>query len=159
MAKYHRLSEEQLHFLHFEFAQFLATQGIDKKAWDAIKKENAPQMTQLLDVFSDVVLEKLFDEAEYLEFISPNNAFLFHTQKEVATVIIINNKHSEIDLTQKEAWPWLEVHWKHSKITFFKSAKKYPNNRNFFLYDYLKKGAVITNGARYRQWELILKIQ
>lgn len=156
MAKYHRLSEEQLQPLHFEFAQFLATQGINKKAWDALKRENAPQIIQLLDAFSDVVWEKLFDKAEYLEFISPNKAFLFHTQKEVATVIIIDNKHSEIDLTKNEAWPWLQAHWEHPKITFLKSAKKYPGNRNLFLYNYLKKGAEITKGERYRQWESIL---
>lgn len=159
MAKYHRLSEEQLHSLHFEFSQFLATQGIDKKTWDVFKSENTPQVDQFLDAFSDIVWEKLFNQAEYLEFICPDKAFLFHTQKEVATVLVINNKLTEIDLTQTEAWLWLEDHWKHSNISFFKSAKKYQGERNLFIYDYFKKGALITKGERFRQWEPILKIQ
>ncbi len=156
MAKYHRLSEEQLHTLHFEFAQFLATQGIDKNEWDALKKQNTSQIGFLLDAFSDAVFEKLFDQAAFLEFITPNKAFLFHTQKEVVSAIVIQNELSTIDLTKNDAWSWLATHWENPKITFFKSEKKYPDKRNAFLYDYFKKGAVITNGDRYRQWKSIL---
>jgi hypothetical protein len=40
IMKYKRLTKEQFEALHMEFANFLATQSIDKKEWDVIKAEN-----------------------------------------------------------------------------------------------------------------------
>ena len=62
MLKYHRLSEAQLNNLNFEFAQFLAALGIDKREWTALKDKEDSKIDLLLDKFSDVVWEKLFDE-------------------------------------------------------------------------------------------------
>ncbi|MGA1029818.1 MAG: DUF6495 family protein [Flavobacteriaceae bacterium] len=159
MATYHRLSEAQLHQLHFEFAQFLATQGIDKNKWDALKQNEPAKIDPLLDAFSDVVWEKLFDEARFLEFITPQKAFLFHAQTHTLKVIVIENEVPTLDLTQEEAWKWVLKHWEDPKLTFSSSIKKYAGERNLVLYDYFKKGAVITEGYLYQQWESILKIQ
>ena len=68
--KYQRLSKEQLEELHVEFINFLATQSITAEEWSDIK-ENKPQVAEEeIDIFSDLVWEKVLTNAQYLEHFS-----------------------------------------------------------------------------------------
>ena len=75
--KYARLTKEQLEELHPEFINFLATQSIDKKEWDEIKK-NKPQVAmQEIDVFSDLIWERALTNVNFIDHFSTNYIFLF----------------------------------------------------------------------------------
>ena len=75
--KYARLTKEQFDELHPEFANFLATQSIDKKEWDEIKINKPEVAEQELDVFSDLIWEGVLARAEYLEHFAKTYIFLF----------------------------------------------------------------------------------
>ena len=53
--KYRQLTKEQFESLHKEFAQFLATQSIDVKEWNEIKKGKPNLAIQEMNIFSDIV--------------------------------------------------------------------------------------------------------
>jgi len=59
-VKYHRLTHEQFAELHEEFAVFLASQGIDHSQWEQIKDSQTQQLDVLLDLFSDLVWDKIY---------------------------------------------------------------------------------------------------
>ena len=157
MPKYHRLSEAQLNNLNFEFAQFLAALGIDKREWTALKDKEDSKIELLLDKFSDVVWEKLFDEASYLEFISSDKAFLLHAKEKTIKLIVVECNSSLIDMRNKADWEWIFRNLKHPDLNFYTSEKKYDEERNLVLYDHFKKGAEITKGKLFCLWEPILK--
>ena len=53
--KYRQLTKEQFENLCQEFARFLATQSIDSKEWDQIKKNKPKVAEDEMNVFSDVL--------------------------------------------------------------------------------------------------------
>ena len=76
--KYQRLTKEQLDELHEEFATFLATQSIDAQMWVEIIAERPNVAEEQLDLFSDIVWERVLEKVTYLENIAPDYLFLFH---------------------------------------------------------------------------------
>ena len=91
--KYHRLTHDQFNEVHEEFAVFLATQGLDRLRWNELKNANSPKIPQLLDLFSDVVWDKIISECTFLEFSTPDQLFLFKTLSSRATVIIVKRRN------------------------------------------------------------------
>ena len=151
--KYHRLNHDQFNEVHEEFAVFLATQGLDRLRWNELKNANSPKIPQLLDIFSDVVWDKIISECTFLEFSTPDQLFLFKTLSSRATVIIVKRRNISIDLTTVEGFQWVLEHSDTPKVEFFKGVKEYEPNRNEFLYSYLKKGALPSDGLRYNALE------
>ena len=75
--KYTRLTKEQFNELHTEFSTFLATQKIDKAEWDQLKLHKPEIAEQELDLFSDLVQERVLHKVQYLEHFSPINSCFF----------------------------------------------------------------------------------
>ena len=68
--KYIQLTKEQFEELHVEFARFLASQKIDAEEWKNLKKEKPEVAAEEMNIFSDVVWERVLDKAEYVEHFS-----------------------------------------------------------------------------------------
>ena len=100
--KYKRLTKEQFEALQKEFANFLATQSIDKGEWDKIKAEKPEVAEQELDVFSDLIWEGVLTNANYLEHFSKNHIFLFHCQEKFIQSIVMKALGTEVDFMQKD---------------------------------------------------------
>mgnify|MGYP007000135698 len=96
--KYHRLTHKQFEELHEEFSVFLATHGMDHALWDAIKIKNSDQVDVLLDLFSDLVWDKISSECKFLEYISKDHLFLFKTVDYKVSAFVIKVSNKTIDL-------------------------------------------------------------
>ena len=149
--KYHRLNEEQLNAMHHEFSLFLAAQSIDKKAWDTIKSEQSDRVEKLFDTFSDMVWEKVLNSCDYIEWNDQQQLFLFFCESEIIRVFIIKVSKPNINLETSSGWQWLRDHFFSSEVHLYQSSKAYDGPRNPFIYDYIRKGAVITEGNRYNE--------
>jgi len=64
--KYRQLTKEQFESLHEEFAQFLATQSIDAKEWNQIKKSKPQVAEDEMNIFSDVVWDDVLTKTAYI---------------------------------------------------------------------------------------------
>ena len=148
--KYHRLTHEQFEELHHEFAVFLASQGLDHAKWKEIKKNDSERVVSLLDLFSDVVWDKIVSECSYLEFSTPDQLFLIDTSKQKALAIVIKVNYKQIDLTTEEGFQWILNHIDSDKVNLFKGSNSYQPSKNEFVYAYLKKGAIRTDGKRFK---------
>lgn len=147
--KYHRLTTEQLHELDAEFSIFLATQGIDNKMWESFKKNNLEHIDNLLDQFSDVIWETLFQKCKYLDFSTQNYLYLFNTPNDKAEVIILQVTKSNCDLTTKDGFLWALNNLQKDEVVLYHSYREYLTSRELFLYEYLKKGAEISKGKQF----------
>lgn len=67
MVKYRRLSLEELNSLESEFVRFLSAQSIPADDWVHIKENDQERENELIDLFSDIVIEKSLHNATYLE--------------------------------------------------------------------------------------------
>ena len=148
--KYRLLTKEQLEALHLEFAQFLATQQIDAKEWDSLKKNKPEVAVQELTLFSDLVWDDVLTKCEYIEHISDNYLNLFKCTSDKIDRIYIKLHVDEIDLTTTQGLDWLINHLKDERVEVFSGSKTYNSERNEELFKLIEQGSIITDGKLYQ---------
>ncbi|REE81703.1 hypothetical protein BX611_1239 [Lutibacter oceani] len=148
--KYRQLTKEQLLELPKEFSAFLATQQIDAKEWESIKKEKPTMAEEELNIFSDVVWEDVLSKTEYLEHISENDINLFKcTSKEIIRIYIKLNDKSRSFLNYED-FKWFINNPISNSIDYFKAAKKYTKERNSEIFQLIEMGSVISKGELFK---------
>lgn len=148
--KYRQLTKEQFSALHKEFALFLASQQIDVKEWEKIKKENPLIAEEEMGIFSDVVWEDVLSKTEYLEHISENHINLFKCELEVITRIYINSKNSNKNFLKTDDFQWFLKNPLDDQFEYFKAEKKYTKKRNQELFELIEMGSQISKGELFK---------
>ncbi|WP_440121868.1 DUF6495 family protein [Tenacibaculum sp. Ill] len=150
--KYRQLTKEQFEGLHEEFARFLASQNIDKKEWDELKKEKPNVAEDEMNVFSDVVWDDVLTRTAYLEHFSPNLVNLFKCEeKEIHRIVIKIEK--DINVLEQEGFEWLLKNPNDEAIEFLRGSKAYQEERNVELFDLIEKGSNISKGELYEYFD------
>ncbi len=155
--KYQRLSKEQLEELHIEFINFLATQSITAEEWDDIKINRPNIAEEEIDVFSDLVWEKVLANAEYLEHFSKDQIHLFELSADKMLLIAVKVNNDAIDITTKEGYDWLRGNLLNDEVVFYNASKEYSEDRNLDKFKLLQQGANITKGELYHYFEKLIE--
>lgn len=155
--KYKRLTKEQFDELHPEFANFLATQSIDKKEWDEIKLNKPETAEQELDVFSDLVWEGVLTKAQFLEHFSKNHIFLFHCQEKFIQSMVIKSLDADIDFMTKEGLQWLGDNLFTDIVELHLGKKEYDKERNEAIFDLISEGTILSDGQLYIQINSVIQ--
>jgi len=146
MMKYTQLTKEQFKELHQEFALFLATQKIDEAEWEKIKAKNPTIADDELNIFSDLVWEKVLQTTSYLEHFSTDSLNLFKCNAEDIQRIVVKINKDGIDLLDKKDFNWFLDNSIDESIEYFKGQKPYMKERNLEIFDLIQKGSVISKG-------------
>ena len=149
--KYHRLTEPQFIEMHHEFILFLASNSIDKEKWDQIKETEPDTVNFLLDGFSDLVWEKILTQCSYVEFATKDQLFLFNTRLDQVEALVIKVIDANCDLRTTESFEWMLNNLHSKTVTLFEATKSYIPSRNEFIYSYLRKGAVLSEGNYFKE--------
>ncbi|MFK7001616.1 DUF6495 family protein [Flavobacterium oreochromis] len=149
--KYKRLTKEQFDSLHQEFANFLATQQIDKAEWDQLKVHNTEVAEQELDVFSDLIWEGVLNNAKFIEHFSKRHIFLFHCQEYFIQTIVIKALNTEVDFLTNDGLKWLGDHLFTENVELLRGKKEYKQERNQELFGLIEQGGILSDGQLYMQ--------
>jgi hypothetical protein len=155
--KYKRLSKEQFESLHQEFANFLASQSIDKKEWDLLKANNHEVAEQELDVFSDLIWEGVLTNTNFLEHFSKNHIFLFHCQEKLIQSIVLKSLDPTIDFMNQDGLKWLGDNLFTDNVEMHLGKKEYDQERNAAIFELILQGAILSDGQLYIQVNSIIK--
>jgi len=155
--KYARLTKEQFDELHAEFANFLATQTIDKAEWDSIKINKPEVAEQELDVFSDLIWEGVLSRAEYLEHFSRNHIFLFKCFEKDVQSIVLKSLVPETDFLTKDGLQWLSDNMFTENIEMKVGKKVFTEDRNASIFELIQQGAFLSNGQLFTQINTIIE--
>jgi len=155
--KYARLTKEQFDELHAEFANFLATQTIDKAEWDSLKINKPEVAEQELDVFSDLIWEGVLSRAEFLEHFSKNHIFLFQCFKEEVKSIVLKSLVPETDFLTKEGLQWLSDNMFTENIEMKVGKKIFTEDRNTSIFELIQQGAFLSDGQLFTQINTIIE--
>jgi Family of unknown function (DUF6495) len=147
--KYKRLTSEELNALEKEFIHFLAAAQITGGDWEKMKKNEIEKAEDLLDVFSDMVYEKVLGKIHYLEFIEKNTFTVFNCELDKIQLIVIKVKeNSTLDLSDENVFAnWNEEHT--AAIRIAKSEKKYSETKELEVFQLLQTGCLITDKKRF----------
>lgn len=156
--KYTRLTKEQFEELHTEFTNFLASQQIDKAEWEIIKVEKPHVMEEELDVFSDLIWEGALKKASYMEHYSTTHIFLFYFDNDAINTIVIKSLNSGIDFMTVEGLRWLSDSVFTDEVEIKHGGRPFVNDRNTEVFEIIRQGAILSDGALYEQFKEMLKL-
>ncbi len=143
--KYRILSNEELSHLEEDFKHFLIVNGVHGEEWEALNKNDVDKAIQLVELFSDTVLQKVYEKIEYLEFRSLDTCMVFHLGKDKIELISIHRMaESIVDLSTVES-----IHEALKKsadqLNFFKTEKPYSKNREAEIHEMIEQGCLLSS--------------
>ena len=145
--KFRRLSIEELKELEGEFIQFLAANTITGPDWEQLKKQEPAKAENLLDMFSNIVFEKIVKGIAYMEYKIKDDIKTFHC---LPDKIIMNGLRiegeTEVDLRTNIPPQELmqQVHEAGAKMQIYSAEKAYKPDREQELFRMLEGGAQIS---------------
>ncbi|MDG1527618.1 MAG: DUF6495 family protein [Polaribacter sp.] len=153
--KYRQLTKEQFESLHEEFALFLASQSIDVKEWDELKKEKPQVAEDEMNVFSDVVWDDVLTKTNYLEHFSKQSINLFKCdENEIHRIFVKINK--DINLLEQDGFEWLLSNPTDDTVEYFNGTKNYASERNIEIFDLIEKGSAISKGELHEYFSRLI---
>ena len=153
--KYRQLTKEQFEGLHEEFAKFLATQSIDVKEWNQIKKEKPNVAEEEMNIFSDIVWDDVLLKTKYVEHFSETSANLFKCDKNDIHRIAIKINW-DINLLEQDGFEWLMKNPMDNSIDIFRGSKSYNADRNKEIFDLIEKGSLISEGEIFEYFNQLI---
>ncbi|HRG52183.1 MAG TPA: DUF6495 family protein [Bacteroidia bacterium] len=155
--KYKRLSTEELKELEPEFINFLAAAQITGPDWDKMKKNELVKAEELIEVFSDMVYEKVLSKIKFLEYRDITTLNIFNCVDDKIILIGLRvNEQSQLDLTASDiSSQWSESHA--NAVTVIKTERPYNKERGLEVFELLQSGCLITDDKLYRVLDAMVK--
>lgn len=141
--KYRHLTQEELEYLENDLKQFLIINHVYAEEWEQLNREQPEKATQLIELFSDHVLQRVYEKVRFLEHRSKDACFVFNCKKESMELIAIQVKDQDpgTDLSSPEsiheALTTRGIH-----LSFFKNEKQYSGSREEEIHRMLETGCV-----------------
>ncbi len=151
MPKYRLLTTEELTEFEKEFIDYLIVNGIDADSWEKLKVEKPEEASKIVELFSDVVFEKILRKAKYLVFINRAYHYSFHYGEEKAELIILKFQDSEYSSDPSNLNAIMEfLSRNQTSIDFQMQTKAYKKTRELELFEMIESGCIIEDGGIFQ---------
>lgn len=148
--KYKRLSTEELQALEPEFINFLASAQITGADWEKMKKNEIEKANELIDVFSDVVYDKVMSKIKFLEYRDAKTMNIFNCGDDKMILVGLRVKeNNSLDLTA----PNIFSQWNSTNagaVNVIRTEKNYSKERGVEVFDLLQSGCLITDDRLFK---------
>jgi hypothetical protein len=146
--KYRILTDEELKELEEEFKHFLITNNVYTEEWEKLNKQKDKKVQDLVEMFSDIVLDKALKSIKYLEHITPQDIKSFKCEEDKMTLIGIASKNQNLNFTKEMLSDYKD------ELDIFKTTKPYHKEREQEVFNLLQSGCTIINEERFKKLEL-----
>jgi hypothetical protein len=148
--KYRRLNNEELENMKNEFIRFLVSNGIVADEWEQLKKENLTKAEGLIEIFSDIVFEKVLEKVAFAEFRTSHDFKTFKFLEDKILLIGVRvNPQIQIDFTQPQATENMLAAVRtmpQGSIQLYRAEKRYTDAPKKEIFKMLESGAFISDG-------------
>jgi cag pathogenicity island protein 24 len=148
MIKYRRLDGKELESLEQDFVSFLASNSIQAQDWQKLKSDSPAKVDELMDVFSDTVLEKVYTKAKHLIIVKPNELHAFRMEESFATLIGVRFNAPNLNLLNRNELEMIfnsENSFISHQPKLFSLDKKYDKPKPEEVFFLIKQGAVLVD--------------
>mgnify|MGYP006101733699 CR=1 FL=1 len=153
--KYRMLTNEEQEIFDEDFKYFLITNGVTNEEWEEMNEGSSDKAKTLVEMFSDSVLQKVYEKIKFLEFRSKNSCLVFKlNEKEIELISLNGKKGIEVDLSSPENIHEILVN-RPSSLTVFKTIKPFTKIREDEIHEMLEQGCLNSSEAF---WTSLLKI-
>lgn len=155
MPRYRLLTKEELQELENEFVEYLIVNGITADDWVKFKEEDQPKAEKIVELFSDVVFEKILREVSFMEFHSPTHIQAFQCLKDKMVVMGLKaDKDAGVDFTDK-AFLEKAVRQQLKGVNVYSAEQQYEDVREQVLFKMSNNGISISDGKLFKQLSLV----
>ncbi|MCO6499065.1 MAG: hypothetical protein J5I47_01665 [Vicingus serpentipes] len=147
--KYRCLSDEELQELEEEFKHFLISNNIFTEEWEGLNKKKDKKVKQLVEMFSDIVMEKALKNIQFLEYITPSDIRVFHCLADRVVLIGVESRDNTVDFTTQHMEELQAV-----PLDIYRTEKPYVKSRELEVFDLLQSGCFIIGEDRFKKLEL-----
>ena len=152
--KYRILNKEELEIFGEDFKYFLIANGVSNEEWIEMNDSDQDRAIQIVELFSDTVLQKVYEKVRFIEHRSVSSCMVFKLNDDNIDMISLNSSNENLDLSSPESIHEALVN--HSDVlSTFRSEKKYVKIREEEIHDMLAQGCVNSSEAF---WILLDKV-
>lgn len=152
--KYRMLTSEELIPLEEDLKHFLIVNGIEGDSWDRINRDEPEKAIELVGLFSDTVLQKVYEKITYLEHRSVKSCLIFKFGIEQIELISINAKaESTVDLSSTESIHNALINHP-AALTYFRHSKNYQKTREQEVHELITSGSIPSSSIF---WNLLIQ--
>ncbi len=148
------LTSEELASLEKEFINFLVSNTITAEDWVHIKSNEKERAAQLIEIFSDMVLERSLQKIEYVENKTAHEVHIFYYGPEECVLVGLKiDPTLPVDLTEADAYSKISILLEQTEtapVKVFTTKKGYLKSREEDLFAQLESGGLITNDRHYK---------
>ena len=148
--KYRRLTDEELKELEKEFVNFLVSNTITADDWVKLKEFDPEKAEVLIELFSDVVLDKVLKKVQYIEHRGERDLIVFNCGKdEIELFGLTVSEELEVDLTNEASVisMLLNSEMLDGNVKSFKQTKAYTKEREVEIFEMIQSGCLITDDS------------
>lgn len=145
--KYRRLAPDELAELESEFIQFLASNTITGPDWERLKNDRPQQAEELIDLFSDIVFEKVLVQVRFLEITTPKDIRTFSCGEEIIKmngIRIVGDTNVDFSQTGDPQTMLAQAQQSGAKLQAYSGEKSYQPSRSEELFKLMQQGALIS---------------
>ena len=150
------LSAEEMAIFDEDFKHFAITNGISNEEWIEMNKSNTELATKLVELFSDTVLQKVYEKVRFIEHRSPSSCLVFKLNEADIELISLTAKSDKIDLSTVESVHEALVK-DPSEMSLFRSQKSYSKNREEEIHEMLMQGCVNSTETFWMSLEKVIE--
>lgn len=145
--KYRILMDDELEVFAEDLKHFLIVNGIHAEEWEEINKNDKEKAVQLVELFSDNVLQIVYEKVKFIEHRSEKSCLVFQFNKENIEMISLTLKAtSNSDLSTPESIHDVIVN-RPNELQIFKTSKEYSKEREMEIHEMLQQGCVNSSEA------------
>ncbi len=152
--KYRMLTTEEMEIFNEDFKHFAVANGVSNEEWLEMNESNKETATKLVCLFSDTVLQKVYEKLKFIEHRSKSSCLVFKLNESEIDLISLNAKTDKVDLSTAESIHEALVN-NASELSIFQSKKKYSKVREEEIHEMLSQGCVNSSEAF---WMLLEKV-
>lgn len=157
--KYRILTNEELQILEKDFVAFLIVNGVEGEMWAKINQEEPDKAIELVELFSDTVLQKVYEKIFYLEKRSEDSCMVFHVgEKEMQLIVLSRKSESTIDLSTPELIHDALTN-KLAELEVFSSKKAINKTHELEVHELITSGCVLSDKSFWSSLKSAFNLQ
>ena len=146
MTKYRLLNNEELQTFEEEFVKYLVVNGITADDWKVLLTDDAENAQKIVDLFSDVVFEKVMRQAKFMVIKKPAYIQSIQCNTDKMMMVALTTKDKGIDLTTVDFATITDF----TAFEIHKAEKAYTKEREKELFDLTEIGYSISDGDLFK---------
>ena len=150
------LLPEELEIFAEDFKHFLIVNGVHNEEWVEMNKSDIEKARKFVELFSETVLQKVYEKLKFIEYRSENSCLLFKMNAENIELMSINVKEgAKANLSTPESIHEALIK-SAGELTFFKTQKVYSKEREEEIHEMLEQGCVHSSEAFWISLEKVV---